>query len=337
MGKMAFLFLLFTSGVFAQGKFHISGTLDCEYSGKIYLMFDSTVDSAEVKNQTFQFHGILKRRESEAIISLQNPRIVDSFILEANEIALDMRCAPDDEDAHKWNMVARSVKGSESNDLYNKFNSDLEAYGGGKIDKGAILAAGKSIVETHLESPIGIYVLQSLVYHFTETDREMLRELFSKLKLVHDTNSITANSTIFDKLYPDKTAVVNAPMQHFKLQNEKGKIVNSETLKGKWILLDFWASWCAGCIEEFPRLKQLYGKKNLEIVSVSIDADKQRWLKAVTEANLPWTNLRSDVYADKVASIYRTYKGIPLLYLVNPEGIIVAKNPTLAEINAYVK
>lgn len=97
--------------------------------------------------------------------------------------------------------------------------------------------------------------------------------------------------------------------------------------KGKWVLLDFWASWCGPCQEEMPNVIDAYNKyhsKGFEIVGISLDEDKDEWLGAVEGWGMPWIQL-SDLngWKCKAAQKYGI-DGIPTSFLIGPDGVIEA-------------
>ena len=119
-------------------------------------------------------------------------------------------------------------------------------------------------------------------------------------------------------------------------QSIDGKLVSLSSLKGKTVLIDFWASWCPPCRMENPNIVEAYRKykdsqfqtgDGFTIFSISLDNNKKAWQKAILTDNLSWENHVSDLqgWDSAPASLYGV-KSIPMNFLINADGIIVAKN-----------
>ncbi len=134
-----------------------------------------------------------------------------------------------------------------------------------------------------------------------------------------------------------KRLSIGALAPDFILPDIFGNSVKLSSFRGKYVLLDFWASWCLPCRRENPNLVNVYNKygvKNFSIISVSIDVDKQDWLQAIKKDNMTWINV-SDLKGSNKSLVPGMYgaSGIPDNYLIDPNGKIVAKRLLGDELN----
>ena len=129
-------------------------------------------------------------------------------------------------------------------------------------------------------------------------------------------------------------------MPDIKLKNPEGKEIALSSLRGKLVLIDFWASWCGPCRKENPNVVRLYNaykKKGFEIYSVSLDEDKEKWMKAIEKDGLTWIHV-SDLggWYSSVCSQFNI-SSIPFTILVSKDGKIIAKGLRGQELEEKVK
>jgi len=147
----------------------------------------------------------------------------------------------------------------------------------------------------------------------------------------------------YAKEYPKsnfaKIALANAPKGSLRIGDEAidialpspgGKTISLKSLRGKVVLLDFWASWCGPCRQENPNLVNAYNHykdKGFTVFSVSLDENADKWKAAIAKDGLVWANHVSDLkgWKSKAAELYNV-KGIPMTFLLDKKGVIVATN-----------
>lgn len=138
-------------------------------------------------------------------------------------------------------------------------------------------------------------------------------------------------------------SAVGQPYTNLTLKNAVGESVplSSLTGTGRWVLLDFWATWCGPCCREIPHLKEAYEalkERGFAIYSVSIDHDEARWRQFVAENNLPWTNVIAPGGGKQspAAELYGI-RYIPSNFLIAPDGTIAAKNIPGSQLQARLE
>ena len=198
-----------------------------------------------------------------------------------------------------------------------------EAYKAMAADEAAFFhtvdSLSRKAVMDNKDSFWGPLMLISLTTYLTD-DQKPWYEAFSD-----EAKASRYGQMVKDELYP--VGKVGTTVPDFKVKDADGQEVTLASLREgkKYVLIDFWASWCGPCRREIPNLKEQYknyADKGFDIVSISIDKKKADWEKALQEEQLPWHNVLDD---GSVADLYKV-SSIPAMYLIDAEGVMVGEN-----------
>jgi peroxiredoxin len=338
----------------AKDEYSIKGSIEGVETGNVFLqkLVDGqpqTVDTASIVDGKFSFKGKMPIPDIR-ILRLNERDYFAQFFLENADISVS---------AKKDSLKNTKIKGSSSQDifqiyldemkklkkeinaLHEKYTAAMKVNNIGEADKAKIdyqalldnsLVFVKNFVKEHPKSNVSAYVtVQQLAPQVDEFELESIVNNFPPEISTSD-YVIELKKELADK---KKTSVGNmAP--DFTMNDPDGKPIQLSSYKGQVVLLDFWASWCMPCRQENPNIVQLYQKyhsKGFEILGVSLDRAKDRWVKAIEEDKLTWPQVSDLKFWQNAAARMYAVTLIPQSFLIDKDGKIIAKGLKVDELS----
>lgn len=308
------------SAIVKDGKFRITGTVTEQVTAYINLIKATSVAHGELEgnNDANDFFlepttikiksadGTMKNTsikggpgQSELLVLKEQLKPYEAKLVPISDSMMQYFLKKDDAGVDKFRKLSRPV--------YDEMNTVKRAF-----------------VLAHPDSYLSLSLVKENSFIIdVETFEPLLNALSTRVKNTPVAKSMAA------RLDVAKRTAVGRKALDFTQPDTTGTSVSLSAFKGKYVLVDFWASWCGPCREENPylvKVYQQYGGKDFEIISISLDSQKAAWLKAIAEDGLKWLHV-SDLQGPKneVAKQYDV-RAVPQNFLIDPDGVIVAKN-----------
>lgn len=305
-------------------------------------------DTCIVKNGKYEFKGQIDGATLRFIYPLhkgQNVGLAD-FILENHSPIVVNLLQPEKEGSYQ----KAEIKGGPTWNLYNSYGArQKQIWGDDQLFQKAndttlteetrkkyqheldsvTQAAHEHMyhfIMAHISEPVADFLLGSSDRTLTKEQYEEVLDAMGKCPRQYQ-----VYKGIMAQRKAEAATAIGQDFIDFTMPNPKGKNISISDFvgKNKYVLVDFWASWCGPCRKEMPNVVKaysLYHKKGLEVVGVSFDNNKNAWIKAIAQLKMPWPQMSDIKGWDCAAAKLYNITGIPANVLLDKDGKIVAKN-----------
>ena len=363
---LAILFIIISCS--ETTEYTLNGTIDLEDGQNVLLLgVDeqsqlTPIDTVQIEAGTFSLSGSSKYPEMH-YLNFEGVRSLLPVVIEAGTITVE---------AKKDSIQKASIKGTKSNQDVARFLEEVRTFNQALQEisfelRNAMLSKDSlnvsdlqeqyddivvkiadfeiNFIKENPDSYVSSLILEQRVTSGqidTTEAQDLLDQLDSRIQMTKSAQNILEllrQKELQDEANKEAPGVGDV-VPDFEAPSPNGELVSLNQAKGKFTVIDFWASWCKPCRNQSPALVELYNtykSQDVNIVSVSLDRTSKRWLEAIEDDGLNWTHVSNlKHWQDPIAEEYNV-RSIPELFLIDDNGTVLARSHDLASIKSILK